>query len=97
MTEMFGSFRDAERTALGGKNAQPLETCIVTASGRGRVEARVPDGFRLTGGGWNYSDMIQNEKAWVVEIAQRTRYNEDTPVETPEYTAYAVCVRDATA
>lgn len=47
-SQALGQVRDGAHTALGGG----LRYKIVTAKGTRRVEAKAPDGYFVTGGGW---------------------------------------------
>src|SRR5688500_877699 len=89
-----GKVRDTAYVALGGKNGSGLEYKIVEATGVQKVEVNAPEGYIVTGGGWNAPSMNDTDSVklncphpdgagWTVHID--TQY---------PFTAYAVCVRD---
>lgn len=101
-----GKLRDGTHTALGGKNASALKYKLATAQGTGKVEAKAPDGYIVTGGGWDYPRLASNEgvisnrpssdcKGWAVEIHEFDLQHPGVPVKgAGPFTVYAVCVRD---
>ncbi|MFD9407722.1 hypothetical protein ACFWBN_11985 [Streptomyces sp. NPDC059989] len=48
-----GKARDTAYVALGGKNGSGLEYKIVEAKGVQKIEVKAPEGYIVTGGGWN--------------------------------------------
>ncbi|MEV6957510.1 hypothetical protein [Streptomyces sp. NPDC051183] len=89
--------RDAGHVMLGGKNASGLKHQIVTATGTGTVEAKAPDGYIVTGGGWENAhldkgDIVLESYPSADGTGWKVRIRRGSSTEHLEHTVYAVCV-----